>query len=79
MARMYVQYGIKNLQTGKFVRFMSEDGTQYEETDITGNFCTFDNEFKSLAYLNNKVKRVTSTCYFEVVKEIQKIDVPIMD
>jgi len=68
MASMYVQYGIKNIQTGKFVQFMSDDGTQYAETDITGNFCTFDNEFQALAYLNEKVKRVTSICYFEVVK-----------
>lgn len=68
MASMYVQYRIKNIQTGKFVRFMSDDGTQYQETDITGNFCTFENEFQALAYLNNKVAKVTSICYVEVVK-----------
>lgn len=70
MASMYVQYRIKNIQTGRFVRFMSDDGTQYQETDSTGNMCTFDNEFQALAYLNEKVKRVTSTCYFEVVKVV---------
>ena len=70
MARMYVQYGIKNIQTGKFVRYMSDDGTQYAETDITGNFCSFDNEFQALAYLNNKITSVTSLCYFEVVKVV---------
>ena len=73
MASMFVQYIIKNIQTGKFVRFMSDDGTQYQETDITGNMCTFDNEFQALAYLNEKVKRVTSTCYFEVVKVVMAI------
>jgi hypothetical protein len=68
MASWYVQYAIRNVQTGKFVRYMSNDGSQYAETDITGNMCTFDNEFQVLAYLNEKVKWVDSSGYFEVVK-----------
>lgn len=68
MASMYVQYAIRNVHTGKFVRYMSDDGSQYEETDIKGNFAGFENEFQASAYLNEKVKFIESRCYFEVVK-----------
>lgn len=71
---MYVQYAIRNVQTGNFVRDTSDDGTQtvyisgYEETDCNGNFATFDNKFQARAFLNKKVKFSNRVCYFEVVK-----------
>lgn len=68
MASMYVQYAIRNVHTGKFVRYMSDDGSQYEETDCNGNFANFENEFQASAYLNEKVKFIDSICHFEVVK-----------
>jgi hypothetical protein len=68
MASMYVQYAIRNVETGKFVRYMSDDGAQYMETDNNDNFVVFENEFQAHAYLNEKVKWIDSSCYFEVVK-----------
>ena len=68
MASMYVQYVIRNVQTGKFVRYMSDDGSQYMETDTKGVFVSFENEFQANSYLNEKVKCIDSICYFEVVK-----------
>lgn len=68
MASMFVQYAIRNVQTHKFVRYMSDDGSQYAENDINGNFATFENEFQASAYLNEKVKFINSVCYFEIVK-----------
>lgn len=68
MASMYVQYAIRNVQTGNFVRYISDDGAQYMETDTKGVFVSFENEFQANAYLNEKVQRIDSICYFEVVK-----------
>lgn len=68
MASMYVQYAIRNVQTGKFVRYMSDDGSQYMETDTKGIFVSFESEFQAHAYLNEKVSPIESLCYFEVVK-----------
>jgi hypothetical protein len=68
MASMYVQYAIRNVKTGNFVRYMSDDGSQYAETDCNGIFVSFENEFQANAYLNEKVKWVDSSGYFEVVK-----------
>lgn len=68
MARMYSLYAIVNVQTGNFVRYMSDDGSQYEETDSNGNFANFENEFQAISYLNKKVKFIDSVCHFEVVK-----------
>ena len=68
MASMYVEYAIRNVQTGNFVSYMSDDGSQYAETDCRGNFVSFENEFQASAYLNEKVTFIESRCYFEVVK-----------
>ena len=65
---MLVLYAIRNVQTHNFVQYMSEDGSQYKETDISGNFVGFNNEFQAFEYLKKKVKFVNSLYYFEVVK-----------
>lgn len=68
MASMYVQYAIRNVHTGRFVRYMSDDGSQYVETDSNGCFANFENEFQASAYLNEKVKFIDNIRYFEIVK-----------
>lgn len=68
MASMLVLYAIRNVQTHNFVQYMSEDGSQYKETDIKGDFVSFENEFQASAYLNEKVSFIESRCYFEIVK-----------
>lgn len=68
MESMFAMYAIRNVQTGNFVRYMSDDGTQYEETDCNGNFANFENEFQANEYLKKKVNLLYKVRYFEVVK-----------
>lgn len=68
MASTFTMYAIRNVQTGKFVSYMSDDGTQYVETDIYGNYADFESELQANEYLKRKIKCINSVCYFEVVK-----------